>query len=59
MSIGSVCWMIFYQNTRLWAALASTSFSFAASMVIALLAAWRQRQTRMLPIPVEAILIQS
>jgi len=51
--------MIFYQNTRLWAALASTSFSFAASMVIALLAAWRQRQTRMLPIPVEAILIQS
>jgi uncharacterized protein with PQ loop repeat len=55
VSTGSVCWMIYYENARQWAPLVATSFSFAASVVIALLASWRQRQARVLPIRAEVI----
>jgi uncharacterized protein with PQ loop repeat len=55
VSTGSICWMIFYQNARLWAALAATSFSFLASVAIAILAAWRQRKARTMPNPAEVI----
>lgn len=58
VSTGTVGWMIFYQNARLWAALVATSFSFIASVAIALLAAWRQRQARIMPNPAEVIFTQ-
>jgi uncharacterized protein with PQ loop repeat len=44
VSIGSVCWLIYYQNARLMAALVSVAFSLLANVAIALLASWRQRQ---------------
>lgn len=43
---GALCWVIYYQNTRLWAALASTACAGLASLSIALLATWRHRQAR-------------
>ena len=43
---GALCWVIYYQNTRLWAALACTACAGLASLSIALLATWRHRQAR-------------
>ena len=39
-----VCWVVYYQNARLWAPLTSTSCGAVASLGIALLALWRHRQ---------------
>jgi catabolite regulation protein CreA len=41
IATGGVCWMVFYENARLWAAFASTSCACVASITIALLALWR------------------
>ena len=43
---GAICWVLYYQNTRLWAALAATACAGLASLSIALLATWRHRQAR-------------
>lgn len=39
-----LCWVLYYQNERLWAPLASTACGCAASLAIAILALWRHRQ---------------
>jgi len=44
--VGCICWVTYYQNVHLWAALVSTSFAGLANLTIALLASWRHRQAR-------------
>ncbi|NNN00863.1 MAG: hypothetical protein HKL86_03415 [Acidimicrobiaceae bacterium] len=44
--LGSICWVTYYQNVHLWAALVSTAFAGLANLSIALLAIWRHRQAR-------------
>src|SRR5487761_2314215 len=44
--VGSLFWVTYYQNARLWAALVSTSFAGLANLSIAVLAAWRHRRAR-------------
>jgi uncharacterized protein with PQ loop repeat len=39
-----LCWVVYYQNQRLWAPFASTTCGGLASLAIALLALWRHRQ---------------
>ncbi len=56
---GALCWVIYYQNTRLWAALASTACAGLASLSIALLAIWRHRQARTLLPAKESVLAQA
>ena len=45
-TVALVCWVIYYQNVRLWAPLTSTLCAGVASTSIALLALWRHRQAR-------------
>jgi hypothetical protein len=52
---GAVCWVVYYQNTRLWAALASTACAGLASLAIALLAMRRHRQAQSLSVTKEAV----
>lgn len=56
---GAVCWVLYYQNTRLWAALVSTAGAGLASLSIALLATWRHRQARRLRQAQDAVLVQA
>jgi len=44
--VGCICWVTYYQNVHLWAALVSTSFAGLANLTIALLASWHHRQAR-------------
>lgn len=46
VAAGGACWIVYYENARLWAALVSTACAGVASLAIAVLAAWRQRQAR-------------
>lgn len=40
----ALCWVLYYQDVRLWAPLIATAFAGLASLSIALLATWRHRQ---------------
>lgn len=42
--VGTMCWVTYYQDVHLWAALVSTTFAGLANLTIASLAAWRHRQ---------------
>jgi uncharacterized protein with PQ loop repeat len=56
---GALCWVLYYQNARLWAALASTAAAGLASLFIALLATWRHRQAQGQSLIEEAVLAQA
>jgi uncharacterized protein with PQ loop repeat len=56
---GALCWVLYYQNIRLWAALASTAGAGLASLSIALLASWRHRQSLGRRLAKEAVLAQA
>ncbi len=43
---GTMLWVAYYQDVRLWAALVATTFAGLANLAIALLVAWRHRQSR-------------
>lgn len=55
----TLCWVTYYQNTRLWAALVSTACAGLVSLSIALLATWRHRQARTLYPAKESVLAQA
>jgi uncharacterized protein with PQ loop repeat len=57
--VGALCWVLYYQNERLWAALASTAAAGAASLAIALLATWRHRQALGQRLEKETVLAQA
>lgn len=42
--VAMTCWVLYYQNERLWAPLISTTCGGVASLAIAALAFWRHRQ---------------
>ncbi|HEY5104963.1 MAG TPA: hypothetical protein VII65_07975, partial [Acidimicrobiales bacterium] len=54
-----MCWVIYYENARLWAALASTACACAASLTNAFLAAWRQRRSRLQSVPMRVAFTSS
>jgi uncharacterized protein with PQ loop repeat len=56
---GALCWVLYYQSTRLWAALASTACAGLASLSIALLAMWRHRQAQSFSLTKESVLAQA
>jgi uncharacterized protein with PQ loop repeat len=58
-AIGALCWVIYYQNATLWAALASTASAGLVSLAIALLATWRHRQAKSYRLTKEAVLAQA
>jgi uncharacterized protein with PQ loop repeat len=56
---GALCWVIYYQNIRLWAALASAAVAGLASLSIALMATWRHRRAQGQRLTKEAVLAQA
>jgi len=56
---GSLCWVLYYQDARLWAPLISTAFAGLASLAIARLAKWRHRQVNASRLSPEVALYQA